>query len=319
MSIRRGLLVGCLSLVATSTVLAQPPGGGRGGFDMGAMMRDPDQMFNFMAKGKDVISRNDLNGIEQMMFDRFAQRLGLTSGTVTREQFRSGMQQAAGGQQSSGGFGGGMPSFGGRGDRGDRGGDRGDRGDRGGDRSDRGGDRGDRGGAGGFNPDMIAEMRFRRADEDGDGLLRVEEMTDELATERDKWDQDGDGFIDLNEYKPFVAARIQQMQAERGDQPGGERGNGMDRPGEGGPTFGQDPKRTIVRAGNLPRELSWFASADANSDGQVSILEWRGAQKDITEFKSMDRSGDNLLTAEEALLCTRLKSCLLYTSPSPRD
>lgn len=52
-----------------------------------------------------------------------------------------------------------------------------------------------------------AEAMFRRLDKNGDGRLSVEEMGEPLATERDKWDTNMDGYIDLKEFKAYFASR----------------------------------------------------------------------------------------------------------------
>src|SRR6516225_1370934 len=66
-------------------------GGGRG---FGGGRWDPNQMFDRMANGKDVLVRSELTDPRsQGMFDRWAGRLGVTDGRITREQFTSMMQQ----------------------------------------------------------------------------------------------------------------------------------------------------------------------------------------------------------------------------------
>jgi hypothetical protein len=56
-------------------------GGGRSGFGgRGMMGGDPMQFFDMIAKGKDVIRRDDLDPNFQRMFDRMAQSEGITNG-----------------------------------------------------------------------------------------------------------------------------------------------------------------------------------------------------------------------------------------------
>src|SRR4051812_8162249 len=59
------------------------PESGRQNFRMG----DPNQMFDMMAQGKDVITRNDVQPMFQRMFDSMAERMGVTNGQMSRQQF----------------------------------------------------------------------------------------------------------------------------------------------------------------------------------------------------------------------------------------
>jgi hypothetical protein len=55
---------------------------------------DPNQFFNQMSGGKDVWVRpDDSNQFGQAMFDRTAQRLGVTNGQISRQQFVESAQQ----------------------------------------------------------------------------------------------------------------------------------------------------------------------------------------------------------------------------------
>src|SRR5437762_8211765 len=187
------------------------PGGGRGdrgdrgdrgpGGDRGSMRGmsggDPSQFFDMIAKGKNVITRDDVNPMMQRMVDSIMQRAGITNGRITREQFTDYMQKRQAERAAGGGFGGpggpmtmtvtskdGAPTPGGAPTLDDI--------------------------------NRRAEERFRQMDKDGDGLLSPGEMSESLLAERDKWDANKDGFIDLYEYKAYNQARAQQMQQERG-------------------------------------------------------------------------------------------------------
>jgi hypothetical protein len=48
---------------------------------------DLNERFNRIADGKDVIIRSELNSTGQQLFDRLAERLGITNDEITREQF----------------------------------------------------------------------------------------------------------------------------------------------------------------------------------------------------------------------------------------
>jgi Ca2+-binding EF-hand superfamily protein len=252
----------------------QPGGGqggpGMGGRGMGGFNFDPSQIFDRIANGKEVITRNDMNPPER--FDQMAQNMGITNGRITRQQFVTYMQERMANRGAGGGPGRGGPGGGGPG--------------------------GDRGGRGG-DPSSWAERSFQRLDQNGDGLLNFDEMPESLRIERDKWDANKDGFIDLNEYKGYIQARLQQFQQE-----GGMGGLGM------GSLFGsgrdqddeEEKKPTVYRAGNLPRGLpAWFTELDEDEDAQIGLYEWKKSGRTMAEFAKIDRNGDGFLTVDEVL------------------
>src|SRR5262249_13895572 len=126
--------------------------------------------------------------------------------------------------------------------------------------------RGDYGRGDPLDPAQIeadAEMRFRRLDRDLDGGLGADGMDEALQAEKERWDKDGNGVIDLNEYKAYYAALIMARQQENGFGPG----------------IGRDPsddRRPVIhRAGKLPKDLPpWFAQLDTDNDAQVGLYEW---------------------------------------------
>jgi Ca2+-binding EF-hand superfamily protein len=271
------------------------PGGGRGG--RSGMNRDPNERWNEYAGGKDVWRRSEITDPNmQRRFDFIAQMVGSTNGEITRDQY---MNMAA--QRGRGGFtppGGGAPTPGapapsststaaapGQ-----------------------PGQPAAPGGPGGGNwMEGLIQARFRSYDQNGDGLLNNDEMPDSLKAERDKWDTNHDGFIDLNEFKAYAQARIQEMQAERGA--GGPGGGWAGRGGPDAPAAPQipleddeDKRPTVYRAGKLPKDLpAWFAQADTDGDGQVGLYEWRAKGWPIEQFQKMDRNNDGFLTVEEVL------------------
>ncbi len=311
MSIRTWVMMGATALLMPALSFGQQPPagdggaggfGGRGGGNRGGMrmmMGDPDQAFNLISGGKDVLVRDQLNPMMQGMFDRIAQGANITGGQITREQFREAMSKfqsamAAGGGMGipgggrggrggfgQGGFGGnGMAGFGGQGN-----------GNTGGAGPGVGGDT--------QNMDMMAERMFRRMDKNGDGQLDASEMSEALAAERDRWDTNQDGFISLDEYKAYFAARVAQIRNDRDPSNNNGASDSQD----------EEPARkpVVYRAGKLPPELMpWFAEIDTNQDAQVSLAEWRASGKPLSIFKAMDHNGDNLVTVEEALLYMRL-------------
>lgn len=241
------------------------PGGGRMGMQM-----DPDQLFNFASKGQDVIRVDELDPFSKSMFDRFASRLGLTGNEITREQFKGAMvkaqEMAASGQFGNGGmtFRMGMPG---------------------------GGDSpagGFPGGGGFADRDRVVEEYFKRLDANQDGMLEFSELgidrtTEALADEREKYDTNHDGAIDLPEFKAFMAARSNPQDGGRG--PDGAKEDERKRP-------------TLIRAGNLPRDFP-YAELDADADGQIGLYEWKAGGKRVAEFLPMDLNNDGFLTYDE--------------------
>ncbi|MBX7104503.1 MAG: hypothetical protein K1X57_10505 [Gemmataceae bacterium] len=285
-------------MLAGGSAMAQPPGGfgGPGGGGRGGMMMggNPEEMFNMLSKGKDVIRRDDVDPMFQRMFDRFAERMNITNGQITREQFRQASEQMQQ-RMREGGMGGGP------------------------------------GGGGGDMQDRFVEGRFRQMDRNGDGLLSADEMSDTLKAERDKWDKNKDGFIDLNEFKEYVKERFGGGGGNRPADaspaapnaptpPPAETPSGIPLPT---PELPPDVNRPVVyRYGYLPKELpSWFTEMDIDKDGQVSLSEWAKGAKNLPEFRDvaaeekfaamigkyrgMDANDDGFLTAEEYLRYTK--------------
>ena len=152
-----------------------PAGGDRPRSGMSGMMSqlDPDMLFNMIAGGKDVIQVDQLDPRAKGMIDRFGASMGLTGNTISRDQFKQAMnkakEMAASGQLPSG------MNF--------------------------------RGGMGG-DGDRRMDDRYQRMDRNQDGVLSNDELSETLQGERDKYDANHDGVIDLGEYRNYVNARI---------------------------------------------------------------------------------------------------------------
>lgn len=285
-------------LVLSPTGLTQPPSGGRdgsrgdrggfgdkGGFGRGSggpgggFSRDPGEAFDRMANGKNVLIRSEMDPRRQGFFDMVAGMLGVTNGQLTRDQFTEGMSKMR--SMGPGGFGRGL-----------------------------GGPGGGPAAAGGpgAGSDAFAEMRFRRYDLNGDGLLNNDEIPDTLRAEREKWDTNRDGFIDLSEYKGYFNAVMQQRQQENGGPGGGFGGlGGYDVGGSDTPPEDDDKKPTVYRAGKLPKELpDWFQKIDVDNDAQIGLYEWKKSGRPLDEFKKWDRNNDGFITINEVLFLDAL-------------
>ena len=133
-------------------------------------------------------------------------------------------------------------------------------------------------------------------------MLNYDEMPETLRAERTQWDTNKDGFIDLNEYKAYYRARMQQRAAERGGS-----WSSQQPPPEWGlpsvPPVEEEEQRPVVyRAGKLPKDLpAWFQQLDTDNDGQIGLYEWKTSGRSLEEFEQIDRNGDGFLTVEEVL------------------
>jgi len=300
-----GLLMGTTMLVlAPSRSESQgrggPPGGG-----------DPMMFFNMLSKGKDVIVRSELDQRGQFVFDRMAEKMGgAAGGQITKDQYMQAQQNRQQGGGSSGGpprgYGGGGPPM-----------------------QPMGGSApvvmqpmggSPMGSTPQIDPEKQARLErwgedlFRQADRNKDGLLDYEEMSDTVRAERDRWDTNRDGFIDAQEYKPYIVAWVAKREEDRNGgrkNDGGNNNNNNNQPNvvivEQQPMQEEEEARpTVIRAGKLPKETPlWFTSTDKDGDGQIMLYEWRTAGKVIREFQDMDRNGDGLLTVEETIWFAR--------------
>ena len=270
------------ALVGTSYVLSQPPGGGfqpggpqeRGPGSKGKFgSTDRNERFSQYSGGKEVWDRSQSTDPEQLQrFDRTAQMMGVAGTTISRQQYVDFFQQASerfGGAPgsvpgaaavpgNSGGnpvptsfpaSSGGPPSFGNRG----------------------------RGGAEGMSG--MADSIFRRYDRDGDGVLKNEELPDQLRSERDRYDANRDGFIDPTEFRSYSEARMQQWQTERSSMaPNGNTPNGSSSGAGGyrmspGGSASFDPSAmmlNMMRGGESGFDRGSFRPSDSDSSRSSS-------------------------------------------------
>jgi Ca2+-binding EF-hand superfamily protein len=287
-------------LVCNNLVLAQEGGGGwragGGGGWRGAgggWSMDPNEMFNRMSNGKDTITRAEItNPMMQGMFDRMMERMGNSTGQITRDQFVTYMnQRRAERGQGGGGFGGrsGPPAAPGSAPAG------------GAAAAQPNGQPPVNGGTPEAQWSTWAEAMFRRYDQNGDGYLNNDEMPEELRAERDKWDTDHNGLIDLNEFKAYFQARMQQRMSENG------LGNWWANSSiqailPAAPAEEEEKKPVVYKVGKLPKELpAWFQQLDTDKDAQIGLYEWKAAGRSIMEFQEIDRNQDGFLTVDEVL------------------
>jgi hypothetical protein len=115
-------------------------------------------------------------------------------------------------------------------------------------------------------------------------------MDEVLRAERDRWDENGDGFIDRAEFRAYFKARQR-----------------LERSGDGGGTVAVAAGKTgktskATAADDLPPGLpDWFRQYDTDGDGQIGLYEWKAAGQPIAKFLAMDNNGDGFLTPDEVL------------------
>lgn len=137
------------------------------------------------------------------------------------------------------------------------------------------------------NTDTQADKVFRILDTNADGELTGDELSSGLRAERGQTDADGNGRISKDEYRDYFKRRVEKKtdtvtSAFQASQKalGGFNWETLERPGASG----------------LP---AWFAKFDTDTDGQVSLFEWKDGGRMAMEFMDMDLNGDGLLTKDE--------------------
>lgn len=165
------------------------------------------------------------------------------------------------------------------------------------------------------------QWEFERKDANEDRFLTPDEMEGKLRDNLSEWDVNRDGRIDWNEYQRFFTGKMEEKaikEARKMEEKAAkeaQKGMTMKVIEEVDP----DRRPVMYRAGKLPKELpSWFAEMDRDNDGQVSFFEWRKVKnhtrESLSEYGSMDRNSDGLLTAQEVLRFVDLQKKLADTA-----
>jgi Ca2+-binding EF-hand superfamily protein len=239
--------------------------------------KDPDQVFNMLAKGRSFFLINDTRMIRDQL-TQYAQEKGISNGQITREQFQGFSKEIkakleAGTLKMAFSFP--FPKK-------------------------------DQEGSKEAGPKMIAgdateamkkfaEEEFKRRDVNGDGFLNKDEMPDALKSELSKWDKNNDNLISLEEFRDYFIARLLGLRGDNDKAPANPLVIIID-------DDELDKRPTVIRAGKLPKELPpWFGQLDSDGDGQVALWEWRKGNKKLEEFYEWDRNDDGFITAEEVL------------------
>jgi Ca2+-binding EF-hand superfamily protein len=270
--------------VAPAVTTGQFPkkGGGMKGFNM-----DPGQLFDWIAKGKPSIQISDLRGGQSQAAAQYAAKKGITNGMLNRQQFMEFQAEMMAMRMSGG--------------------------------------RAPQGGGPPTAPNVtivqsqsgsdvinqLSDAEFRRKDTNGDGKLNQDEMSGFLRSNLAKYDKNGDGLIDMYEYREYFAARLAGNVGGKDDS--GTRGIASIIIEE----EELDRKPVVFRAGGqMPAGLpAWFKELDTDGDGQVALYEWRKGGKNLDEFRDWDLNDDGFITPEEAIKCLAKKGAMASTSP----
>jgi hypothetical protein len=136
-------------------------------------------------------------------------------------------------------------------------------------------------------------------------------MSPFLRSNLAKYDRNGDGLIDMYEYREYFAARLAGNVGGRDDS--GTRGIASVIIEE----EELDRKPVVFRAGGqMPAGLpSWFNELDTDGDGQVALYEWRKGGKNLDQFRDWDLNDDGFITPEEVIKCLAKNNPKASTSP----
>jgi Ca2+-binding EF-hand superfamily protein len=163
------------------------------------------------------------------------------------------------------------------------------------------------------------DERFRQLDRDGDGYLNSDEMTENLTAEKDRWDVNRDGWIDLAEWREYVRALIAQQRRSATDKGDRTRDSGRGPRNRGSPGRGEarlplrgdvlsrlrpDRHKTspATHDRKLPSNLpAWFKDYDRDGDGQIALYEWKDKKRTVKGFLEYDLNEDGFITLAELI------------------
>ena len=159
-----------------------------------------------------------------------------------------------------------------------------------------------------YSPEADAERAFREGDKDRTRRLEESEMSEPLRSNLKKWDRDGDGKIDVDEYTAYYLARMAEVAAIKVEPAA------TSKPTATPPSPFDDERPEVLRYGKLPKGLpSWFVDWDTDHDGQIGLYEWRKAGQSIDEFVKLDSNEDGFIGADEWLTWSKANASV---SPS---
>lgn len=148
----------------------------------------------------------------------------------------------------------------------------------------------------------FAEGILRRYDANQNGVLDREEWG-QMRNDPTAADRNQDGQITVDELAAWLVERGRARYGEEhreARQAGASPGDGPAVPGNGA----RKSYRFLSPKERLPAGLpEWFASRDADGDGQVSMAEFATSWSDqkAREFQDLDTNGDGMITPAECL------------------
>jgi Ca2+-binding EF-hand superfamily protein len=152
------------------------------------------------------------------------------------------------------------------------------------------------------------ERYFRDFDRNRDGKLDSDEMRyaqrrgSRIYDQRETWDKNKNGTIELDEYTSYNTKREVDRNTEREQRERARQELLHFLPGSAPKEPVQDERLTVYRLGKMPKDLpEWYEPIDKDRDGQVGLYEWKSEDKSIKDFLAMDLNRDGFVTAEEVL------------------